>query len=525
MVAQFLGLKLRLLAGAFRRSPWQIVGMVFAIFYGLLVTAVVVAALVGARFVGDVAQVRDVIVVIGSCVVLGFLLLPLLFGVDDALDPRAFSLYGIRNTRLATGLALAAFISVPSLALTVCALASIVTWSRGPGMALLAVISAIIAVPTCVLGSRVTTSVAAFLLATRRSRELSGLLAVLAILLLSLLGIVVLNIHWVSSADSVVRSAERWLSWTPLGAVWAIPGDAALGQWGSAALKLLIALAFLGVLWISWVVLVAKMLVTPERTSRARDYAGLGWFGRLRRGSARAIAARTITYWARDPRYWVALVVIPVFPALMVIALLVAGVPAHYVSLLPLPIMCLFLGWTIHNDVAYDGTAVWLHIVSGAHGAADRAGRTFPVLLIGIPLIAIGSVVTTVLYGQWSVLPAVIGLSLAVLLIGVGLSSIASALFPYPTTKPGDSAFTHPQSAGGTAALIQLFSFIAIVVLASPAIVFFVLGLFVSSVWLIGVPVFGVAIGVVALIFGIRLGGRIFDERGPELMSFATSNG
>lgn len=525
MVAQFLGLKLRLLAGSFRRTPWQIVGMVFAVFYGLLVTAVIIAALFGARLIADTATVRDVLVVVGSCVVLGFLLLPLLFGVDDTLDPRAFSLYGIRNTRLAAGLAAAAFVSVPALALALCSFATIATWSRGPGAALFAVLCAIIAVPTCVLASRVTTSVAAFLLATRRSRELSGVLAVVAVLLLSLLGVVLLNIDWSHRAFSVLSSVESWVSWTPFGAVWSVPGDVALGEWGPALVKFLISLAFLGCLWLVWVALVAKMLVSPERTGRAKDYAGLGWFGRFRHGQARAVAARTVTYWTRDPRYWVSLVVIPLFPALMVIALLVAGVPGHYVSLIPLPIMCLFLGWTIHNDVAYDGTAVWLHVVSGIRGSADRAGRIFPVLLIGIPLVAVGSLVTTYFYGDWSVVGAVIGLSLAVLLIGIGLSSISSALFPYPATKPGENAFSHPQSAGGTAALIQSFSFVAIVVLASPVILFFVLGLAASSLWLIAVPVLGVVLGVVVLVLGIVLGGRIFDARQPELMAFAMNNG
>ena len=44
-----------------------------------------------------------------------------------------------------------------------------------------------------------------------------------------------------------------------------------------------------------------------------------------------------------------------------------------------------FLGWSLHNDVAYDRTAIWLHVASGVRGVADRVGRLVPVLIVGIP--------------------------------------------------------------------------------------------------------------------------------------------
>jgi ABC-2 type transport system permease protein len=525
MVAQFLGLKLRIMVNAFRRSPWQIVGLTVSLIYGLIITGLFVIGLFAARLVDDISLVQTVIVVIGAFVVLGFLFLPLLFGVDDTLDPRKFSLYGMPNLRLATGLAIAALIGIPSIVLTICSLATVVTWSRNPGSAFVALLCAVIAVLTCVLGARVTTSIAAFLLATRRSREFSGIIAILILVLISPLVALLFNIDWVHHGIAVLNGVSAWLSWTPLGAAWSVPGDLLQGKWGPAALKFLIAVAFLGVLWLSWVALVSKMLVAPERQARAKGYAGLGWFSSLPGGAMGSIAARTATYWGRDPRYWVVLVMIPVFPAFMVVALLIAGVPAHYVVLLPLPVMCLFLGWTIHNDLAFDSTAIWLHIVSGTRGYADRAGRTFPVLLIGIPLIAVGSIVTTNLFGNWIIMPSVIGLSTSVLLIGIGLSSIASALFPYPATKPGDSAFSQPQTAGGSAVLVQSISFLAIIIFATPVIAFVALGLFVSPLWFTGAPIAGIIIGLVVMIGGLYLGGKIFDRRGPEIVAFATRNG
>lgn len=525
MVAQFLGLKLRLMVNAFRRSPWQVFGLVLGVVYGGFITVLAVAALIAARLVPDVGAVRDVLVVLGAIVVVGFLLLPLMFGVDDSLDPRKFALFGIPNRVLSTGLLLAGLIGIPSFVLIVCSAATVVTWSRDPGTTLVAVICAVLVVLTCVLASRVSTALASFLLATRRSREAGGVIAALLLVLLAPAILLLVTVDWGRDGLASLHATASWLAWTPLGAVWGAPGAAAAGDWGTALLQLLVAVATAGALWLVWDVLVRTVLVSPPRQSRVKSYHGTGWFGRLHGGPTAAIAARSMTYWGRDPRYWVSLVMIPVIPVFVLVALLLAGLPAHYVSLVPLPLVCLFLGWSIHNDIAFDGTAIWLHVVSGTKGIADRVGRLFPPVLVGIPVIAIGSIATVIAYGDWALLPAVAALSGAILVIGLGLSSISSVLFPYPATKPGDSAFTQPQTSGASAALVQSLSFFAILILASPVIVFLVLGLTVNPFWLGIAPIVAVVIGFVSLFAGLWAGARLFDRRGPELMAFATRNG
>ena len=209
MVAQFLGLKLRLMGNAFRRSPWQVVGLSVGLVYGFLITFVVVGSLIAARFVPDVAQVHHVLVVVGSIVVAGFFLLPLVFGVDDTLDPRAFSLFGIPNRQLSTGLLLAALIGIPSIVLSICAVATVVTWSRDAGTTLIAIVSAVLLVLTCILASRVSTSVASFLLATRRSREFGGVIGILIIVLIAPVIILLITIDWACCPDSPPGSAGR----------------------------------------------------------------------------------------------------------------------------------------------------------------------------------------------------------------------------------------------------------------------------------------------------------------------------
>ncbi len=523
MVAQLLGLRLRLLANGFRRSIWQVIGIVFGTVAGLALILLIGSGLVALRFAPD-ELTRNLLVIVGSFVVLGFALLPLVFGVDDDMDPRRFALVGLKPRQLSTGLLVAALVSVPSIVIIVLSALTVVTWSRGVFTVILAIVSAVLAVATCVLAARVMTALASLLLATRRSRELTGVIGTLVLVLLAPAVILLSSVDWTRAGVTVLGDAAGVVSWTPFGAVWSIPGDAATGDVVGAILKLLIAAATVGLLWLAWDRLVAHMLVTPEREQVAKTYGGLGWFDVLPTRPAAVIAARSISYWGRDSRYLVSILIIPIVPVIMILPFLVVGVPLQTLALLPLPVMAIFLGWSLHNDLAFDSTAIWLHVVSGVHGYADRIGRMFPVLLIGIPLVIVGSMVSIMFYGDWTVLPSMLGVSSALFLGGVGLSSYISARLPYPAALPGDSPFQQPQSSGTLGGLSQSLGLIGSLVVATPALIFAWLG-FTGDASLHLVSLYaGVGGGVLAVIVGVWLGGRVFDRRGPEIMAFALSH-
>ena len=523
MVAQFLRLKLTLLGNSFRRSPAQLLGMLIALTYGLGVAAFIVVGLVSLRFAStDIS--RTVVIVFGSIVVLAFLLLPLAFGVDDTIDPRRFSLFGIETTRLSVALAISALVSIPSLLIVIFSIAQIATWSATGSTALLAVLAAVLIVATCVLAARVSSAVASLALATRRVRETTAVILVAVLALLAPLLAIMATIDWGSRGLPILRRIAAVLTWTPLGAAWSIPADAADGRWGQVPLKILIAVAFLIALALVWRWLVGVMLTTPQREGMARSYTGLGWFERVPTTPTGAVAARSLSYWSRDARYRVGLAVIPVVPIVMVGALLIAGVPVGLLAWLPVPVMCLFLGWTVHNDVAHDSTAFWAHVSANLAGRADRWGRLVPALGIGVPLVLIGSVVTSAVSGNWAALPGFIGLSASVLLFGLGVSSVISAAFPYPAVHPGDSPFAQPQAAGATGSVVQSLSFTVTVLSAGPVAFLAFLGETVSPVWHFAALGAGLLIGVGALIGGVFWGGRLVDRRAPELLAFTLQN-
>ena len=180
------------------------------------------------------------------------------------------------------------------------------------------------------------------------------------------------------------------------------------GRLGTAILKLGVAVLTLGAVWFGWQSLVARMLVTPGREASAKSYRGLGWFDRMPHGHGCGRGAQPHLLVPRrtvlgvdhhgadraDPRGRAARI---------------AGIPLSYTALIPVPLMCLLLGWSLHNDTAYDSTAVWLHVVSSVRGSADRAGRLVPVLIAGVLVIGLGSAVTVFVLDDWRLLPSIVG--------------------------------------------------------------------------------------------------------------------
>ncbi len=335
---------------------------------------------------------------------------------------------------------------------------------------------------------------------------------------------IVVTSQWNTNEPDALVEVARFLSWTPLGAAWSVPGDAAVGDGVGATVKLLIALACVALLVVVWRHVVRLLLTVPRGHSTAKTYRSLGWFSVFAGTPAGVIAARSMTYWTRDPRYIVSLIMIPIVPIIVLVPLSLVGVPDAHVAALFVPVMCVFLGWTIHNDVAFDGTAVWLHVASGVSGRADRWGRTIPVLILGVPLVVIGSLVSAIVSRDFVSLPGIIGVASSILLCGLGVSLVASARFPYPAVKPGDCPFQQPQSLDGTATAVQAVSLCASIVLSVPPIAFAILGYVSDPLWFWASLAAGWIGGAAVFVTGFAVGSLTFDHRGPEMLEFAAQH-
>ncbi len=517
MVARLLRLRLALLLSAFR-GPLSRVARHALIGVLAVLAAVVLAAL--PQFISGPDGAHAPLDTILAAVVLAAAGIVPLFLNRGHLEPRQFGQYPVRSGQVATGLLVSTALSGPVLWLAAWVIALVVLRTEWHEAWWAVAVGGALALLLAICGARVASGLAKLVVSARSSGAVH---AVGLLLLVAALPVVVFAVtQALGSPDGrITADAATVLGWTPVGAPLAGIAAAAAGDPETALLHFGVTFAAIAVLIAVWYPIVRLSLERVERPAdpgKARQ--GLDWFERFSARPDSVIGARALTYWARDPRYRVGLAAIPLAPVFIVLALWVAGVDPYLLALVPLPVVLLLFGWSLHNDVAMDSTAIWLHVASGTRGAADRLGRLTPIMLFGLPVLLVGSSVTVTIMGDWRVLPAVIGLNLAVLLVSSGVSSVFSALMPYPTTRPGDSPFAQPAVSGSGSGLAQSLSMVTTVVLALPAVwvaaVAFGDVSFGTNVWAL---VVGAGYGIVVLALGVLIGGRIFDRAAPELLA------
>ena len=229
------------------------------------------------------------------------------------------------------------------------------------------------------------------------------------------------------------------------------------------------------------------------------------------------MAARVLTYYRRDPRFQVALLTTPMVPLLLLVPYYFGDVP--WAPLLMGPLVAFLLGFGEHNAVAYDSDAVWLHLVTATPGVADRRGRLVASVLLAIVLLPSYALAGAWVGQRFDLLGGLLGLSVALLGAGYGLSSVMSVVLPYPVPQSGESPFASPPGAAGVTLLSQSVASVGTAVIAAPVLVLAWLG-WLGHGWAVwATAVVGIVLGVAAALVGIRIGAQIFERRGPELLA------
>lgn len=519
MVALLAGLKWQLIRNGLRRNTAALVGLVVGGLYGLAILGVCVAGLVALRFVDDPSLSRTVVTVGGSALTLGWAVVPVLtYGLDQTLDPARFATFAIPRRQLLLGMLVAALVGVPAFVTAVIALATVVTWSFSAPAALVAAVSAVVGLLTCVALSRAVTTAASSLLRTRRVKELGGALVGVAGLTVAILAPRLTDGGLITRR--LLTDTARVLGWTPLGLAWTAPADVAEGAVGTGLLRLLLACVFLVLVLLAWEPALRRAMEDPRGVAPGRgvSHHGLGWFARMPASPAGAVAARAVTYWRRDPRYLTSTGMLVLVPLLVGLPALSGG-RVSVAALAMGPLAGWLMGWGMHNDLAYDGTAFWAHVAAGVPGRADRLGRLVPVSALAVVAVPVYTLLGSALTGRWAALPATFGLSLVFLLGGFGCSSIVSVVKPYPVPQPGESPFNSPTGAVGVTLLVQLVVGSVLFALASPVLVTALLGIFGPHWWVWVTLPLGAVLGLAYLLLGIRIGSGVYERRSPDLLA------
>ncbi len=512
MVAHLLRLKLTLTANGLRRSAWVLVGFVVGALYGV---SVLIGSLVALGYVSTQAfALREMTgVLAGAGLVLVWWVVPLVaFGLDATMDPARFAPFPVPRSRLLVGLTLAGLLGVPGLLTLLGAVGSTVLWWREPAAIPVAIVGALLATLTCLLGSRALTGALARIVVRRRVREVGAALVVIPLVLAGPVLTRLIPAGY-SLRDVDITPVVRVVAWTPLGAAWGLAPDVAAGRWGQAAGRLLVALATLAVAALAWDRSLRRALVEPVRETTRRRDRGLGLIRRVPATPLGAVYARCLTYWARDPRYALAVVMVPVLP--IVFALVDPG--GGFV-LMAAPLSGFLMGWAISADIAYDGSAFWLHVACPVRGVVDRWGRALAAATVAVVVVVVLSVVSALLAHRPGLVPALVGSGLGMAGCALGVASVASALVVYPVRQPGDSPFSMRQGATLPAFLTQIGGWALVGALSLPVTVL-------AGVAVAGHPaagwaalVVGPLLGAGVLAVGAWLGGRLLDRTGPDLL-------
>lgn len=521
MVAHLLRLKLTLLRNSLKRSPWQLVGLILAALYGLGVLVLLLVGLAFAGSVGDTQTVGTAVILAGSALLVGWLVVPVLAsGLDMTLDPARFTTYSIPMKSLLTGLALSSFLGVPGAVTLIAAVGTAVAWWRHPLAAVAAVICGALGALSCIVASRAITAASTSLASSRRFKDASGIMVLIPLMFLGpIIGGLSAGLE---NFAEFLPSLAQTLSWTPLGAVWAVPASVAAGAWGMAGLQFLIALATVALLTWAWQWCLARALVTPAFSGSAKRKPGkLGFFASFPQTPTGAVAARCLTYWIRDPRYSAGLVVAPLLPLVMVFAGSQAGGLEAIGPILGYggALATFLIAWSISADISYDSTAFALHLATGVSGQADRTGRAWAAGILALPMGALFVVVGAVVSGDWGSSGGMLGLVLAATGSGLGLASILSSRFTMNVPLPGESPMKSKPGNNFATVMVQFGGFAAAGVLIIPVAVLVIIGAVTDNVlfsWLALVA--GLVLGAVYTVVGIRLGATQYNRRAPELL-------
>lgn len=129
------------------------------------------------------------------------------------------------------------------------------------------------------------------------------------------------------------------------------------------------------------------------------------------------------------------------------------------------------------------------------------------------------SVVSVWLSGSWTLLPGILGLSIGILLSGLGLSSVSSATVVVPVPAPGDSPFKTPPGSGFTTFVSSFATWGILAVLVAPELILLIVAAATGTVlfsWL--ALAVGLMLGPAFFTLGIRWGAARLDRRAPELL-------
>lgn len=517
MVGNLLSLKWAHFVASLKRSGWALAGTIIGAVYALFGLFAVFAVFMAQRG-GDPETVQGLAVILAALVSALWCIVPVVIsGQDSTLDPDILAPFPLKPGEILGGQLAGSVISIFGMMTLIGSFFPVMGWAS-PLPAVVSVFSGILGFLILMICSRLMSALG---MAIRQKRFLAEGIGAVFFLALLCAGPLAGSLTESLFSPSWVHAVASVLGWTPLGVAWALPGDVAQGQWLVLALRLVVtAVCLVGGLLL-WRAVIAHQISHvgaggASSPGRSKSRTSLGLFSRFPASPVGAVAARTATYYLKDPRLNLNLLVAPGF----LVVFWFMGTANGGASLIMVgPLVGWMLAWQSSYSVSYDNTAFALHMTAPVTGVQDRWGRTLGMVVVFVPLVVVVSAAAMLLQGTPGGIPTNLGASLCMLLAGLGVGACISVRYALPVAAPGESPWKSRKNNSGMAnVLIQFLTSLLIVGLALPVWVLLGVGA------LTGNPVFGWIALVVGCLYGgamlwvgVRLGGAWYDKRAPEL--------
>ncbi|MBB1585872.1 MAG: hypothetical protein HG423_003585 [Propionibacterium sp.] len=524
MVAPLIAVRLRSQLSALRSSPWAMVGYILLV---LMLLPLFVGLTVGLSYLRFLPDVRSpLMLTAGAVLVLVWTFGSVLFfAMDDSVSPQRLVLFPLRSRDLLVPLLVSDLLTLPGVFTLLVCCGFMIGWATDPLLTITGIASTALGVVTGMLAGRILVTSLSRWLAARRSRDLLYVVLLLGLIAISwggpLLSRGMFNLDLNREAIELVGDAAGW---SPMGWAWSLPADLAAGRSVVAALRLSLALVLLAAMIWLWSRQLDRALTSPlPSAGGGAPTVSSPWLDRLfPPNPAGAIAARNLRYLRRDPRRFASVLVIMATPFFVVFMNMVRDEKLIPEFLWLVAALATWMGGiSALQDTPMDGSALWLHAVSGIRGFEDRLGRLMANSLIYGGTFAMTMVLASPLLGAWGVFPFAFGLGLGTLIANQGMSLLISSFLNGTAPPPGTNPFASTSKGQGAAFLASVLQMIGSAILLLPAAgMAFASYRFPLLGWLF-LPV-GPVLGLLAALGLISLGGRQLDRTWPEVLKAVT---
>ncbi|MCP3760449.1 transporter [Streptomyces sp. TBY4] len=521
----FIRLKLSLLRNGLKGSPARKAAYFGALAFALFVAFLAVLGLIALR--GN-AQAGTVVALLAAIMALCWAFVPLFFATgDETLDPSRLVMLPLRPRPLIQALLASSLIGIGPLFTLCLAVGSVIAVARGAAGLVAAVLAVPLLLVGCVTLARAVATANVRLLTSRKGRDLALLSGLLIAIGAQVANLAIARLAEPGGLDRL-EPAGAVLRWLPPATAVGMVDSASEGSYGIAAAQLLITVAALGLLLWYWERGLTKLMVTPDGSTivAAKDHkkkpAG-GGRSLLPDNRTGAAAQRSLRYMVRDPKTKSASVSALALGLIIPVVNAVQGGGSVYLACFASGM----LGLQMYNQFGQDTSAFWMvaQTISSTRDAyVELRARALALALVTVPFTVLVAAVTAGLVGNWSGLPAGLGLALALLGSMLCTGALSSAYFAY--SIPTDGAFKNVAPGQGALAWTSLLlGMLASALISSPLIalaIYFSATDQQSAAWIL-LPL-GVAWGTLATWAGLRIAAPAVARKLPEIL-LAVSKG